>query len=62
MKPTPITSSAARKPAIVQVPANGRKSSLSLKDAEVILRREGFRPLSEEASRKTRKFFNAAKD
>lgn len=56
MKRTTSTSKRTRKPIIVRVPAHDGEQVFTVEEAESILKKEGFRPLSKAESIRYRKF------
>jgi hypothetical protein len=56
MKRTSSISAHTRKPTIVRVPANDEETVFTVEEAETLLKKEGFRPLSKKESIRFRKF------
>ncbi|NBD37540.1 MAG: hypothetical protein GVY10_03110 [Verrucomicrobia bacterium] len=58
MKPISKSSEQTKKPTIIRVSAHEENKAFTVEEAESILRKEGFRPLSKMASIRFRKFRN----
>ena len=57
MSATSNTTSRTKVPVIIRVPVLPAEESLSVREAEKILRQQGFRPMTPAEQRRNKKFF-----